>query len=58
MQALALLGETTRVAISMGGPNSDRFKIVRRNSLRNEVDGCFEDLEEFEDRNEPPATNS
>lgn len=43
---------------SMGGLDSERFKIVRRNSLRNEVDGSFEDLEDFEDRNEAPAGNS
>ncbi|CAM9167458.1 unnamed protein product [Pylaiella littoralis] len=42
----------------MGGLDSERFKIVRRNSLRNEVDGSFEDLEDFEDRNEAPAGNS
>ncbi|CAB1108353.1 unnamed protein product [Ectocarpus sp. CCAP 1310/34] len=32
--------------------DSDRFKGIRRDSLHNEVDGCFDDLEDFEDRNE------
>ncbi|CAM9195827.1 unnamed protein product [Ectocarpus fasciculatus] len=32
--------------------DSDRFKGIRRDTLHNEVDGCFDDLEEFEDRNE------
>lgn len=32
------------------GAGSDRFKMIRRNTLRNEVDGSFEELEEFEDR--------
>lgn len=32
--------------------NNESFKILRRNSLRNEVDGTFDELEEFEDRNE------
>lgn len=36
----------------MVGMDSERFKMIRRNSLRNEVDGSFEELEEFEDRNE------
>ena len=36
----------------MGGSDGERFKILRRNSLRNEVDGSFDELEEFEDRNE------
>ena len=36
----------------MGGVDGDRFKMIRRNSLRNEVDGSFDELEEFEDRNE------
>lgn len=30
----------------------ERFKIIRRNSLRNEVDGFFEELDDFEDRRE------
>lgn len=32
--------------------DSDRFMGIRRDTLHNEVDGCFDDLEEFEDRNE------
>lgn len=36
----------------MAGYESERFKMIRRNSLRHEVDGSFEELEEFEDRNE------
>ncbi|CAM9227382.1 unnamed protein product [Scytosiphon promiscuus] len=34
----------------MMGSGSDRFKMIRRNTLRNEVDGSFDELEEFEDR--------
>lgn len=37
---------------TMVGIDGERFKMIRRNSLRNEVDGSFEELEEFEDRNE------
>ena len=36
----------------MVGVDGERFKMIRRNSLRNEVDGSFDELEEFEDRNE------
>jgi len=36
----------------MGTNDGDRFKMIRRNSVRNEVDGSFEEIEEFEDRNE------
>lgn len=36
----------------------DRFKMIRRNSLRNEVDGSFEELEDVEDRSETPPSES
>lgn len=42
---------------TMGGTKHDRFNMIRRNSLRNEVDGSFEELEDVEDSSETPATN-
>lgn len=38
--------------------DEERFKIIRRNSLRNEVDGSFEELEAYEDRNEAPSESN
>lgn len=32
--------------------NNERLKLLRRSSLRHEVDGSFDELEEFEDRRE------
>lgn len=43
---------------AMGDAENDRFNMIRRNSLRNEVDGSFEELEEVEDSSETPQTNS
>lgn len=43
---------------AMGDAENDRFNMIRRNSLRNEVDGSFEELEEVEDSSETPPTNS
>eukprot|EP00752_Nemacystus_decipiens_P003147 g2914.t1 len=41
----------------MGGTENDRFNMIRRHSLRNEVDGSFEELEEVEDSSETPPSN-
>lgn len=41
-----------QVLIENSRMDNERFKILRRNSLRNEVDGTFDELEEFEDRGE------
>lgn len=41
-----------------GATENDRFNMIRRNSLRNEVDGSFEELEDVEDRSESPLSNS
>lgn len=43
----------------MGDTANNRFKMIRRNSLRNEVDGSFEELEDVEDSSDtPPLSNS
>lgn len=40
----------------MDGTANDRFNVIRRNSLRNEVDGSFEELEDVEDSSETPPS--
>eukprot|EP00903_Cladosiphon_okamuranus_P007563 g7337.t1 len=41
----------------MDGAENDRFNMIRRHSLRNEVDGSFEELEDVEDSSETPPSN-
>lgn len=43
----------------MGGSSTDndRFNVIRRSSLRNEVDGSFDELEDVEDSSEKPPSN-
>ena len=43
---------------TMGGGENERFNLIRRSSLRNEVDGSFEELEDVEDSSETPPSNS